>query len=180
MIMALGMAIVTEAFPDRERGKQLGLSVVCLHRCDHRADHRRIILQSLTWHWLFFVNLPIGLIGLVLVILFVPARKPAGKQRFDFGGAATLFVSLMSLLLSLSFVQLHGLSDPFIYICLVIGVVSVVLFIRIEKRVSDQWSTFPCSKATFFDQFDHRLSHLYGQRWNDLTHAFLFAEHAGL
>ncbi len=138
MIMALGMAIVTEAFPDRERGKAIGIIGLFVSiGVITGPTIGGIILQSLTWHWLFFVNLPIGVIGLVLVILFVPARKPVGQQRFDFGGAAALFVSLISFLLSLSFIQLHGMEDPFIYIFLASGVIAVIFFIRIEKRTAD-------------------------------------------
>ena len=47
-----------------------------------------LLIGALSWHWIFFVNLPIGIVGTWMVLRFVPALKPAGGQRFDLLGAA--------------------------------------------------------------------------------------------
>jgi EmrB/QacA subfamily drug resistance transporter len=135
MVMALGTAIVTEAFPAKERGKAMGITgLVVSVGVIAGPTIGGLLLQSLTWHWLFFVNLPVGLIGLAMVMRFVPNRKPEGKQRFDFAGAGTLFVCLAALLLSLSIMQLKGFSSPFVYVFFGLGVLMLVWFIRIESR----------------------------------------------
>ena len=91
MIMALGMAIVTESFPPSERGRALGLtgSMVSIGIV-LGPTVGGLILSALSWHWIFFVNLPVGIVGTLMVIRFVPARRPAGRQRFDLAGAADL------------------------------------------------------------------------------------------
>jgi EmrB/QacA subfamily drug resistance transporter len=138
MIMALGTAIVTEAFPDRERGKAMGIiGLLVSIGVIAGPTLGGIILQSLTWHWLFFVNLPVGLIGLVLVFRFVPSRRPVGKQSFDYWGAVTLFISLASFLLSLSVIQLDGFTNPFLYGLLALWLVTLLVFIRIELRIPE-------------------------------------------
>jgi len=72
MNMALSTAIITEAFPDQERGKALGIIGLFVSiGVIAGPTLGGIILEHLTWHWLFFVNLPIGVIGFILVLLFV-------------------------------------------------------------------------------------------------------------
>jgi EmrB/QacA subfamily drug resistance transporter len=135
MNMAISTAVVTEAFPDQERGKALGIVGLFVSiGVIAGPTLGGIILEHLTWHWLFFVNLPIGVAGFILVLLFVPARRPVGKQRFDFLGAGTLFVSMASFLLALSFIQLDGFQNALAYILLVVFVVMMVLFIRVEFK----------------------------------------------
>jgi len=70
-----------------------------------------LILETLSWRWIFIVNLPIGLIDILMVLRFVPNIQPDGGKRFDFLGARVLFVALISLLLALSFGQTTGLKD---------------------------------------------------------------------
>jgi drug resistance transporter, EmrB/QacA subfamily len=135
MGMALSTAIVTEAFPDQERGKALGIIGLFVSiGVIAGPTLGGIILEHLTWHWLFFVNLPIGVIGFIFVLLFVPARRPTGQQKFDYMGAGTMFVSMASFLLALSFLQLNGFRDVLVYILLVAFVMMTWVFIRVERR----------------------------------------------
>jgi len=138
MNMALSTAIITEAFPDEERGKALGIiGLLVSLGVIAGPTLGGIILQYLTWHWLFFVNLPIGVIGFFMVLRFVPARKPKGDQKFDFWGAGTLFVGMASFLLALSLIQTDGFQNKLVYGLLVFAVVMVALFLRAEKKASE-------------------------------------------
>src|SRR5512139_2468459 len=84
-ILALGMAIVTEAFPAEERGRALGITgaVVSIGIIIGPALGG-LILAFLSWHWIFLVNLPVGIFGIWLVLRNVPFVQPPGGQRFDF------------------------------------------------------------------------------------------------
>ncbi len=138
MTMALGTAIVTEAFPPEERGKALGIiGTVVSIGIIAGPTIGGLILQSLSWHWLFFVNLPVGVVGLVMVAAFVPHLRPEGRQRFDFIGAGTLFFSMASLLYGLSLVQLNGFSNPMVYITFGLGVFMLATFIYVELNVEE-------------------------------------------
>jgi MFS family permease len=97
MIMALGTAIITEAFPPAERGKALGLagSIVSLGIVIGPTVGG-LLIEALSWHWIFFVNLPVGIFGTWMALRYVPAIRPGGRQRFDFLGALLLFISLLS------------------------------------------------------------------------------------
>jgi len=112
MALALGMAIVTEAFPADERGKALGLiGTVVSIGIIVGPTLGGIILDAYTWRWIFFVNLPVGLLGIYLALRYIPFSRPPGKQRFDFPGAITLGICLLVLLLALTWGQQLGFDD---------------------------------------------------------------------
>lgn len=133
MIMALGMAIVTEAFPKSERGRALGISgTIVSVGIAVGPTLGGLIVQHLSWHWIFFVNLPIGIIGTFMVIRYVPAFKPPGGQRFDYLGALTLCISLLSLLVALTLGQRDGFGDGTVLLLGGVFIVFLVGFIVIE------------------------------------------------
>jgi len=138
ILMALGTAMVTDAFPSRERGKALGIfgTLVSIGIITGPSIGG-IILESLSWHWLFFVNLPVGIIGVILVVRYVPDSRPGRKQHFDYPGAALLFISLSSLLFSLSLIQSSAFSNPLTFILLGVFAVTLVTFIFHENRASE-------------------------------------------
>ncbi|NPV57288.1 MAG: MFS transporter [Anaerolineae bacterium] len=136
MTMALGNAIVTEAFPAQERGKALGImgTIVSLGIIAGPTIGG-IILESLSWHWLFFVNLPVGVAGVLMVLKFVPKDAPGPKQRFDYAGAAALFVCLSSFLLALSLGQNGGFERLGVVSIFGVSIIALLAFIRIEMAV---------------------------------------------
>jgi len=136
MTMALGAAIVTEAFPTEERGKAMGLiGTIVSAGVIAGPALGGIILGVLSWHWIFFVNLPIGIIGIVLANLFIPNFKPKGRQVFDIPGAVTLCLALLTLLLGLTFGQQQGFSHPSVWLLVGGGLLFLLLFVYIEYKV---------------------------------------------
>lgn len=137
MQMALGTAIVTEAFPPQERGKALGINGLMVSLGVIAGPTLGgIILGHLSWHWIFFVNLPVGIIGTIMVIKFVPDRVPGVQQKFDFAGALALLISLSSLTIGLTLGELNGFLYWPVCLLLVLFVVALATFLRIEKRAA--------------------------------------------
>jgi EmrB/QacA subfamily drug resistance transporter len=135
MALALGMAIVTEAFPPAERGKALGMNGTFVSvGVVIGPTLGGLILDAFSWRWIFFVNLPIGLLGAFLAWRYIPNFKPRGRQTFDYRGAGTLFVSLLMLLLALTWGQTLGFGAPPIVGLLGGSAVFLALFLRIETR----------------------------------------------
>ena len=135
MVAALGPAIITEAFPSTERGRALGISGATVSVGIVLGPALGgVLLHYLSWHWIFFVNLPVGIAGVLLVTRFVPQRKPPGGQRFDFAGATTMFFGLLSLLLALTFAQRSGFGTPLIVALLAGFLVFLCAFILIERH----------------------------------------------
>jgi EmrB/QacA subfamily drug resistance transporter len=138
MVFALGPAIVTEAFPPSERGRALGItgSIVSIGIV-LGPTLGGAILSTTSWHWIFIVNLPIGLLGSYLAWRFVPAVQPRGGQHFDFAGAGLLFVSLLSFLFALTLGQEIGFVSALSLALLVLAIITFAAFIYVEAHHAD-------------------------------------------
>lgn len=133
MILALSMAIITESFPPDERGRALGLSGTAVSvGIVVGPTLGGLLVDALSWRWIFYVNLPVGILGTILAVRYIPDIKPAGGQRFDFLGAITLFSSLFCLLFGLTLGQGFGFSDRRVLFLFGGFVLFLALFILIE------------------------------------------------
>lgn len=147
MVFALGMAIVTEAFPKTERGKALGITgTVVSVGIVLGPTLGGVIIDVASWHWIFLVNLPVGIVGTLLAARFVPYTKPAGKQKFDFPGAIALFISLLAFLLALTWGQQAGFTSPQILGLVGLWALFLVIFVVIERR-----SAHPMVELSLFE-----------------------------
>jgi len=133
MVMALGMAIVTEAFPPGERGKAIGISGSLVSvGIVVGPTLGGILIEALSWHWIFIVNLPVGIIGTWMVIRFVPALRPAGGQSFDIWGGLVFFATLLTFLLALTVGQQIGFAALPVLALFLVSVLLLLVFIYIE------------------------------------------------
>jgi MFS family permease len=136
MILALGAAILTEAFPPQERGKALGLigTFVSIGVVTGPVVGG-LILASFDWRGIFLVNLPVGIIGTWMVARFVARTAPPGGQRFDISGAVLLSLSLLLLCLGVTSGQEFGYGAPLVLTSIAAGVGLAIAFILVERRV---------------------------------------------
>jgi EmrB/QacA subfamily drug resistance transporter len=134
--MALGAGIISEAFPPAERGKSLGIigSMVSIGIVAGPVLGG-LILDSLSWHWIFLVNLPVGIAGIIMAVKFIPYSRPRGGQTFDFTGALLLFVSVLSFLLALTMGQRRGFTDPVILVLFAVFALFLGVFIFTQLRI---------------------------------------------
>ncbi|RLT35563.1 MAG: DHA2 family efflux MFS transporter permease subunit [Chloroflexi bacterium] len=137
MSMALMMGIATEAFPPSERGKALGVigALVSLGIIIGPLLGG-YILDYFSWRWLFFINIPIVLLGIPLSLRYLPDVRPGGRQPFDYAGAALFFVALFALLLSTTYGQQDGYGQPLVLLLLGLSALFFTLFVLVERRHS--------------------------------------------
>lgn len=138
MTVALGVAIVTETWPPHERGKAIGISggVISLGIVVG-PTLGGLIIDALNWRWIFFVNIPIGLVALLLILRYIPPLKPkTHAETFDFVGAALTGVGLLAMALSLTVGQRLGFTDPRMLALFGLTGVCVILFLWVEQRVA--------------------------------------------
>jgi EmrB/QacA subfamily drug resistance transporter len=135
MTLALGVAIVTETWPPQERGRAIGTTAGIISLGIAAGPVLGgLILQALSWRWIFFVNLPVGLVALVLVWRFVPAVPPLRRaERFDFLGAGLTGIALLAFALAMTFTQTLGLLAWPTLALLALAGVTLVLFVRVEQ-----------------------------------------------
>lgn len=137
MIVALGVAIVTEVWPREERGRAIGTSggAIALGIVVG-PTLGGLLISTLGWRWIFFVNLPFGLAALFLTLRFVPDLRPTRTAgAFDWFGALALGSGLLALSLALTVGQNLGFSDPRILALFVVAALALGAFVVIEQRV---------------------------------------------
>jgi len=158
MILALGSAIVTESFPASERGRALGFTGTMVSiGIVIGPTLGGLLIDLFSWHWIFFVNIPVGILGVLMIMRFVPDIKPKGRQRFDFQGAVTLFFCLLALLSALTLGQSAGFSDMRVLGLFALGVFLLGLFIVVEKRAEQ-----PMIDLTLFRNLEFSTSLVTG------------------
>jgi len=135
LLMALGAAIVTEVFPLEERGRAMGLiGMMVSIGLVSGPTLGGVILGSFRWHAIFFVNLPLGIVGTLLVLRVVPSHLTASRQSFDIRGAVLLFVALLSFLLAVTLGP-HGHFPKLALVLLgLVAVIGFFYFVRTEMR----------------------------------------------
>ena len=137
MMMGIGIAIITETWPARQRGTALGIASGCIASGAVAGPlFGGLLLELLSWHWLFLFNLPLGLFSLVVVLRVVPNLLPTDRgQRFDIVGALTIGGALLALSLALTLGQDVGYGSPWIIGLLIASFVLTVIFLRVERSV---------------------------------------------
>ena len=95
--------------------------------------------DTLPWNWIFYINMPLGLPILFLLVRFFPNTKPTSVSRqIDVAGMAALIVAIVSLLLALSWadVQYEWLSVQIVGL-LTVAAVSAIVLVLVEMRAAD-------------------------------------------
>jgi EmrB/QacA subfamily drug resistance transporter len=134
MIMAVGFAIVTAAFPPTERGKALGIYAIGIAvALGLGPTLGGLIAEHLSWRYVFFINVPIGIAALLWGSRVIPRGSTRPGQRLDLAGALTAFVFLLTLLLYANRGEDWGWASPLPLTLLAVAVVSGVLFFWIER-----------------------------------------------
>lgn len=111
--MSSGPALVTEAFPSRERGKALGFvgTAVALGLLTGPIAGG-LLVQYASWRWMFFINVPIGLALSGLVAARIGGFDTARGGRLDIPGAALMALALAALVLGLTYGNGLGWGSP--------------------------------------------------------------------
>lgn len=133
MILALGAAILIDAFPPQERGKALGwIGTFVSIGVVSGPVAGGLLIAAFDWPAIFFVNLPLGIIATVMVIRLVPDTPSVGGQRFDYLGAGLFSAALLALTLALTSGQELGYRSPVVIGLLIGGLLLGAAFVKVE------------------------------------------------
>src|SRR5215831_7487073 len=93
------------------------------------------IVTYWSWRWIFFINIPIGILGIILVNLLIGDLKEGGRRPFDFGGFALTGVGLATLAFAFENVGRGALPTVLVAALLTIGAASIALYVGHARRV---------------------------------------------
>jgi len=138
-LFAVATTTIGLLFSPRERGRYQGLfgavfavaSVIGPWLGGLLTDH-------LSWHWVFYINMPVGALALYFIVLHMPRLQPASRHRFDLGGAVTLALWTVPLLLATSWGgHEYAWTSPIILGLFAATAIGLAIFYYVETHTTE-------------------------------------------
>jgi EmrB/QacA subfamily drug resistance transporter len=142
-------AIIADLFPPRERGRFAGLfggvfgfsSAVGPLLGGYFTDHGTVTIAGHViagWRWVFYLNIPLGLVALFMIVAKMPKLSHAAKGTIDYLGAVLIVAACVPLLLALTFGgQKYPWGSPVVLGLFAVFAICTTSFVAVEKRVQD-------------------------------------------
>ncbi len=131
--MGIGVVLLYEAFPARQRGMAMGLILLVGSLGPTIGPSLGgYLVQEISWRAIFFLALPSGIASLVLTLTIVPKDAPEAGKTIDVPGLLTMTVFLVALLLALTQGQRQGWDSGYILTLFAMAAIFFVLFIVTE------------------------------------------------
>jgi EmrB/QacA subfamily drug resistance transporter len=136
LVSASSLSIISAAFPPHERGTAIGIwSAVVGTAIAIGPLVGGLLAQGIGWSWIFFVNVPIGIVAVIAARMFIDESKDgSAEQRLDAGGLIASAVSLGSLTYALIEGNTYGWGSTRIVGLLAVSAVALAVFLAIELR----------------------------------------------
>jgi EmrB/QacA subfamily drug resistance transporter len=135
MTMANSQGIITDIFPAHERGKALGLVGTFVSLGSIAGPSLGGVLVSLLgWQSIFWVNVPIGLVALILGMKMLPKDLTKVKAKLDIPGSLLFAVFIISLFAGLLLGQQVGYGDLRILLAFIIAIITFLTFLWVESH----------------------------------------------
>ena len=129
------LSIIAATFPPRERGTAIGIwagtSALALAIGPLVGG---LITEHIDWSWIFFVNVPVGALGILASFLFIDESRDETHERLDLPGLVTSALGLFALTYALIEANTYGWGSARILGAFVLAAVALLAFIALEKR----------------------------------------------
>jgi EmrB/QacA subfamily drug resistance transporter len=135
MLMPIGQTVLARAAGPQRMGRMMSvIGVPTLLAPVIGPVLGGLIVDNLSWRWIFFVNVPIGVLAIGLSLRWLPGGDRVVGSRFDVVGMALLSPGLAALLYGLSEAGVSGLGDPVVLGCLGGGALLIAAFVMHARR----------------------------------------------
>jgi EmrB/QacA subfamily drug resistance transporter len=139
LMMPTSIAIVSSVFPESERGRALGIMAgLSAFAAAAGPVIGGTLTQLIDWRAVFYVNVPLAAGAVLLALAGTPPLAPRSGERrpIDYWGTLTFGVAMGGVVLGLGQGQANGWGDPLTVIPLVVGALSLAVFVLVERTVS--------------------------------------------
>jgi EmrB/QacA subfamily drug resistance transporter len=129
------LSIIAATFPPKERGTAIGIwagtAALALAIGPLVGG---LLTEHLSWHWIFFVNIPVGVIAIAASFLLITESRDDTHENLDLPGLGTSALGLFALTYGLIEANTYGWTSARIVGSFVVAVVALVSFVQIERR----------------------------------------------
>ncbi len=138
-IFPISLAVIGDLFSPRERGKYQGLfGAVFGVSAILGPLLGGFLTENLSWHWIFYVNIPIGLVALAIIYRFLPTvHGERFTRNLDYLGAAVFAAAVSLLLIGLTNKQTQDWGDPWVGGAIALSLVLGAIFLLVESRAAE-------------------------------------------
>lgn len=137
-ILPVANTIIADIYPLEKRAQVLGLNSSAWGIASVIAPLLGgFIVDNLSWHWIFFINLPIGIIVLLMIQFFLHEEKRKIESKMDIGGTAWLTIMLLAVMYAFQVIGQTPIRWEIVAGCTILTIVSAMMFIRKERLASD-------------------------------------------
>jgi EmrB/QacA subfamily drug resistance transporter len=138
-LFPISLAVIGDLFSPRERGRYQGLFggvfAVAMLVGPFLGG---FLTDNISWHWIFFVNLPVGAVALAVIWRLLPkVSHPERVMSIDYLGAAVFTAAIVPIMLGLTNKQTGNWTDPLVGGLIAAGVAMLGLFVWVESRAKD-------------------------------------------
>lgn len=135
-VQPVAVTIIADLYTLEKRAKMLGLNSGFWGVASVIAPLLGgFIVQHLSWHWIFYINVPLGILAFLLVVFFLKETKTSNASTLDLKGTTCLVIFLLALMVFLQ--ELEKGFNLILLGLLIIIVASAILFFRMEKKAKD-------------------------------------------
>lgn len=151
-LMPIAFTIIFDIFPPEKRGKMTGLFGAVFGLSSVAGPLLgAYITDQIDWRWIFYINVPIGIVSLLFIILFYKETINLKKQKIDWAGTITLIGSIVSLMFALELGGNQYAWDSSMIISLLsLFAILFIAFVFVEKKVEDPIIPFSLFKNQLF------------------------------
>ncbi len=110
-----------------------------------------MLTQYLSWHWIFFINIPIGIVGLLFAMRAIPMDKGYARSYFDVPGAVLMLIAVASGVFALELYTHVGLDNTQMVLTSSVCILSLISFIILEQRCKDPMLNLRLFRSWGFD-----------------------------
>jgi EmrB/QacA subfamily drug resistance transporter len=138
-VFPVALAVVADLYTPSERGKYLGLFGAVFGLSSLVGPGiGGFITDQFSWHWIFFVNVPLGAIALIIMWRLLPTiRRPEANRNIDYLGAVAFALAIAPFLVGLTNKQTGQWSDSAVGGLILVGLAFGALFVWIESRAQE-------------------------------------------
>lgn len=137
-IMVTTQAAIGDIVAPRERGRYQGFFGAVFGLASIAGPLVGGYFTShLSWRWIFYVNIPLGVVSIIVLAITFPAKEASGRRSIDIIGATLLGIALASFVLLIDLIGIQKTLSAWVYLLGMVSLIALMTFFIAERRARD-------------------------------------------